>query len=642
MTLKKRLTNSPDLLVVIGIGIISLIVAGVDNVAVRVLFGFPFIFLASGYPATAIVFPRKKLQLLEAIMISSVMSLLLMYPAAVLTVVREGQGAIAIYQMHIINSLSSLFILQVLLTIFAFVRRGKQAWKGVNNLKLSKWLLISLLIYSIMTLTNLNRADANHDEYDLGYQAYDLVNGIFAGRKAYTVSFDGHPPLAIHIKHFTMQLLNPDGIDTLEDWQFRVTESVLGLLTIAYTYHLAEKFFSKKVAVIVALLLAVNNYLVFMGRFYERAIYITPLSVASIYFYLRFVNSKERKFLLLSGIAVGGALLVKASALSILLTIIVFTLVTSSQRIIPLLKLNLVVAAIYSPVIAFNLASYITTGYVDTNFSRILNHSHPHSTSFPKNPLLINPPTILSLLTDQYSLPIMLLFIISVLYLLIFKNWKPSEKLDIIWIGSILILFSLTVVRAYYMVFITIPLALLASTLFEKALRIKPKVAHCALIVILIYSAFYSYNTNIDDSYTIGEQFNDAGRSGTPLLWPSISRHFSISARSWTEEFGWKILVSELDEIITANDCIQVSEKLSDMVVRRYLGINDRVKQFYQGDEYISRFPRCDKTDVISGKKYVIEKIKTGSGNNPVKIIRDHLGNERFYLYEQGGKSLSS
>ena len=111
-------------------------------------------------------------------------------------------------------------------------------------------------------------------------------------------------------------------------------------------------------------------------------------------------------------------------------------------------------------------------------------------------------------------------------------------------------------------------------------------------------------------------------------------QHYSIAARSWSEEVGYKRLQSALDQTVRSGDCVIVSESLNPLAVRRYLGLNDEIKKYYLGQEYPSRYPSCPSDlSRVRGKVYMVSEDRNQPGSLII-IVSDHLGNDRFFLFE--------
>ena len=620
MKLIKFFRQSPDITLALAIGALALFLSFFPQLTIaRWVFGFTFVFLGSGYPITRIL-PRSA-SIIERTVASAAASLLLTYPASVLTVLIEGQSGEAIFGYHLTTSLSSLLLISFLVTVW--VTRQKTDKPRLR--KFPKLLLIPLVIYTALTLSNLNRADVFADEYDLGYQAYDLVDGIKAGRKAWIVSFSGHPPLAMNIKHFSMNILEPAGLEHLEDWQFRTSEALVGLLTILVVFALAKELYSEKTALIAALILSVNNYMVWMGRIFHREMYMTFFMTVAVYFVFRFMKSNDKRHLTVAGIGLGASLLTKETAVILVAAFLIWGLLSKKySRALP--RILLIAFLMFLPVILFNSTAFIITGYADVFFSNLFGFQRPGATPLELQPIR-NATSELSMLWDVYSPLVGLAFFASFLVSMLRKK-TYQERLLLIWTAISLLFFSLTAIRAYYFLFLTIPFVVFVS---REASKLPRGIRVVSVSILLLYSSLYSYNTNLSRNYS---RADDIGRIDGPiLLRHPLNTHFSIAARSWVEEVGYKRLQSSLDKKIKENDCLIVSESMNPLAIRRYLGLKDAVKEHYLGQNYLSRYPRCPRdTRQVLGEIYLISNKRSESGELEATVT-DHLGNERFYLF---------
>src|SRR4030067_3294607 len=113
MKLKKRLTLSLDIPLAPFPGAMALILIEYKISGIPLwLFAFSFVFILSGYPLASYLLPKRNYP--EKRIGSSVISLFLTYPTAVLTILIEGQSAEAIYSKHLPTSFSILFLLSLL------------------------------------------------------------------------------------------------------------------------------------------------------------------------------------------------------------------------------------------------------------------------------------------------------------------------------------------------------------------------------------------------------------------------------------------------------------------------------------------------------------------------------------------------
>ncbi|MEK7565628.1 MAG: hypothetical protein AAB506_01110, partial [Patescibacteria group bacterium] len=197
--------------------------------------------------------------MLIKLLLTFAVALFLTYPAAILTTIIEGQSSAAIYSYHLPISLFSYLLVSLPLIPLLC---------NIEMKRLPVSLVLIILIYSGLVFWNLGRADILGDDYDLAYQAYNLHDGIQAARKAYILSFNTHPPLFMTIKHYWFQLLFPAGLESVPSWGYRGMEGIMGIATILAVYALTKNYW-------VSAVLAVNNYMVFLGRVYLREMQLT-------------------------------------------------------------------------------------------------------------------------------------------------------------------------------------------------------------------------------------------------------------------------------------------------------------------------------------------------------------------------------
>lgn len=572
----------------------------------RLILGFPFVYLISGFPLARLFLPEEKTVSLKLILTSFACSLFLTYPAGVLTTVLEGQSAAAIYSVHLPHSLLSLGLISFIL-FFVLLKSNSDWWK-LSPPKVSKTHVILasiILLYSFFVFWNLGRADVTGDDYDLGYQAYNLHDGIQAARRAYILSFATHPPLFMTIKHYGMQLFSPYGLETLSGWMFRGVEGMIGIGTILATYLLVSKFFSKRTALITALFLAVNNYLIFYGRYFEREIYYLPFIILAFYFCLTSLQTPGYRRLILVGFLLGAALLIKASALvAIPPVVLTFWLKGKSLRRIGIVLGT--VFLIYTPVIIFNILMYLNTGYLDGTFSRIFGVYHPLNTGVPENSFLVNPITTFFLLADMYGYPIFFFFLLSLGALVV---WTPRDRLSKLLALSLLtgiLFFMFTPMRAYYLIFFTIPLVIFAAN-FSSWLLTASKAWMIPLSVLLVFSTVYSYRSNLI-SQQLGPEYGDVGAGGDYRLLMDNFWHtdFSLASAAFSPERGLKTLKQRLDNIYKPGSCLELQQDYLDLSVRYYLNTHDLVRKAFFGNAYKPDYSMCKDVNSSTSKKITI------------------------------------
>lgn len=475
-----------------------------------------------------------------------------------------------------------------------------------TKLKINNWLIIFPLILSVvMSFYQLGKPDLNGDEYDLGYQAYNLVDGIFAGRKAYVLSFSAHPPLAMYIQHYTMNILSPNGLDSLSDEMYRVGPALVGVLIVAVVYLFVREISSEKLGIITASLLAVNGYQIFISRIFHRENFLTLFLILTLYLLMRFLKTKDSHFLFISGIFFGAAMLVKANTLIILPAIFAMLWSNDRQNFRHFLKRFLLPAIVlFFPVIIYNLGAYVTTGYSDIFFSRIFQtQTHPGARIVSVN-IVRNLQEILLIGFDQYGILIFAVMGIStvVSFLTVKDKWT---RFFLIWIASIVLFYGINGVRVYYLPFITIPLLMITVIVLDKYIKSK-NIFMIIVLVLFTISFIRSSNTFFNYSFVSPLRDNDE----IPSIKEIGQSSYSLTSRRWLENRGWKNLRGDLNRIYTTDDCLEIGPNISSLSLRRYLKVDDKIKKFYLGKKYMEPYKIC--VDRESHSKIFIDYDKLG------------------------------
>lgn len=566
----------------------------------RILLGFPFVYLISGFPLARLFLPDERKISLKLFLTSFAFSLLLTYPAAVLTTIIEGQSAAAIYSFHLPHSLFSIGLIS-LVTFLVLVWKNKDWWQlSLPKITKAHFILgLIILLYSFFVFWNLGRADVVGDDYDLGYQAYNLQDGIQAARRAYILSFATHPPLFMTIKHYGMQLFSPFGLETLSDWMFRGVEGMMGIGTILAAYLLVSESLSQRTALITCLLLAVNNYLIFFGRYFEREIYYLPFALVAFYYCLNYLQSLKSRDLIISGLFLGCGLLIKASAL-IAVPPVLIILFLNKRSLRQMAILITIIFLVYTPIVLFNLLMYINTGYLDGTFSRIFHVYHPLNTGVPTNSLVVNPVTTFFLLTNLYGYPIMFFYLISLVSYFIFRYSATLFRLALLTLIFSGLFFMFSPMRAYYLIIFTLPLVIFTAA-FTVHLIGKSKLFFLPLVILLIFSVTYAYNSNLVN-HELDFLYFDIGSGGNyGILKDNFWKgDFSLAAAVFAPERGWKVIEEKIDRVFRPGDCLELQEESLDLEVRRYLQTHDLVKKALLGSGYHGKYPLCEETNPTS------------------------------------------
>ncbi len=537
--------------------------------------GLFFVYLLSGFPLSLIVLPKTG-SLLERVLLSGGISLFLTYPAGLLNVFFEGQSGRAIFGYHLTGDLVFLVLLTLISVLIVRLKNGRLLEEKLDLHLRPFWLLIIPVILSVFfNFYKLNKADLIGEEYDLGYQAYNLVDGIFAGRKAYALSFSAHPPLTMYIEHFTMQVLEPRGLDRLSDWMFRIAPAILGTLTVGAVFLIAQSITrSSWASFLAAMLLALNTYHVFLSRVFLREGFLTFFLSLFLLWLVRYQKDHKETNLYLAALSVGAAMLVKTTAVIAIATALLALILTKSKRLWRhAVAFVLVAFLIFLPVVVYNLGAYLTTGYTDIFFSRIFQtKTHPGASMIEGN-ISQNLSNLVNTLSDQYG---PLLLTVLSLSLLLSLRFKKDTIIIVLFTLLSLVAFLLNGIRYYYLSFLSVPaVVLLVSLLLEMEKKWQFVGASIGLVLVF-YSGFYSASTFFNVPPVFG---------------------FSTTAKTASANNGWKEIAGRLSGVYRPGNCLVAGETVTNLQLRRYLGTDDQVKEFYLGQNYPHRFKMCDEVE---------------------------------------------
>ncbi len=412
------------------------------------LLGFPFFYILAGLPL-ALLFFGQTVEIISLMVASSTISIILLYPAAILVAFLEGTDGAAIYQSHLKLDAFVVIGITLVFTLIALYRGQKKI--TYELLSFHKKYLVLIILAALFLLSNLNRADMATDEVDLGYRAYDLIDGMVAGRKGYTLSFYDHTPLALHANHFGFQMLENRDFRYLEDWMIRFPSAIIAFLSFLIWGLVFFKYLPRRQAEASWLLLAVLTPFLFSGRIFLREVFIT-FFLGGFFFFL--------EDWLLASIMLGAILLVKSTNFPLaILGIIIQTYWqsgTAKKKLSSILKSSGVILLIFTPILVYNAAAHMLTGYMDILFSKIFNIYHPAGYTGERahgGTLIPNFLNLLRVQADQLTIPGFILLLFGV-----FKSLKqPAKKIlymSAIMLTTIFIFYWLVGFRAYYLIYL--------------------------------------------------------------------------------------------------------------------------------------------------------------------------------------------
>lgn len=181
-------------------------------------------------------------------------------------------------------------------------------------------------------------------------------------------SFHDGPPLVFAIQKFFFFIF---GDNTLAA---RLPFTLFGLATVYLVYLLATELRNRTVGLLAAFLISILSFHVWISHIgYLEGIEIFFITL-TLWLLIKFINTKQRKFLYFLGISLGLTILTKYTALFLLPAILVYWLIFDRgiYKTKEFWLAGLLFILILSPVIFYNCMVFTTRGHFDAALSSML------------------------------------------------------------------------------------------------------------------------------------------------------------------------------------------------------------------------------------------------------------------------------
>ena len=203
----------------------------------------------------------------------------------------------------------------------------------------------------------------------------------------FALNFLHHPPLQRIIVLASYMVLG------ITEFASRLPSVLFGVMGILFTYLLAEALTkNRRVALLSSVMLGLLSYYFILSRMAMLEVYIAAFVTASLYFFIRFEESRRGRDAVLFGLFLGMGLLTKVYAILVLPIIILYALLTKNTKVLKsrgflisvllalamampwyLLAFFIMPSMLGIPPVAFNLyVSYLKVGLFDP-FGVLLN-----------------------------------------------------------------------------------------------------------------------------------------------------------------------------------------------------------------------------------------------------------------------------
>lgn len=202
-----------------------------------------------------------------------------------------------------------------------------------------EWLVLGgiLLLAALPRLTSLN-AFLAHDETHYWAWSHDFFMALLQGNWTGTIVGPGNPSITIFLGHslvmglkYGWAWLNGVQVTTLATWpdfqlaptldlliQRRMPLIIFNILAIVLAYRLLHRLYGRWVALVAAILLALDPFFLADSRTSRGEGLLASLALLAILAYLTYWLYGRRSYLFFSGLMTGLALLTKISAISLI------------------------------------------------------------------------------------------------------------------------------------------------------------------------------------------------------------------------------------------------------------------------------------------------------------------------------------
>ncbi len=343
------------------------------------------------------------------------------------------------------------------------------------------------------------------------------------------LSFHDHPPLVFLLQNVSMGIFGENKFD------FRLPSAIAGIISVYLIYLIGRKLFSENVGLLSAALYALTVNAVHNARLGIQEPILIALMLAAIYFFLR--AQEVRKYLLLTGIFAGLAMLAKYNAIILAPIFLVYILLFRREWLKEkFLWLGLALAlVIFSPVIIYNLNLYLTVGHFDFQLSYLLGQNPEVWQSAPgkeeAGSLVDRLKNFIPALAKANSWPFLILSAVG-LGLLARESIKKRGASSIFLltaVSSITLLIVGVIGPAPRFLAMLTPFLVLIAGKFISEWPIKSRrTTQVALALILLWEIFYAINTDL-------------------LPYPVGPKHFAFSRLRY-ENYRWGY--NELDNFL--------------------------------------------------------------------------------------------
>jgi len=195
--------------------------------------------------------------------------------------------------------------------------------KFIKKINFSHIIMAFILILTIATrLVGLGDRVMSHDEVNHVVPSFDLYSG-----RGYRHDPVTHGPLQFHLIALSYFLFGDN------DFSSRLPHALFSILTVGFVMVFFQRYLGKMGAIATGFFFAISPFMMFYGRYARNESLCTFFSVLGLFAILRFLESRESKWLYLLAVSLSLNFSSKETAYIFTAQLLVFLLILSLQDI---------------------------------------------------------------------------------------------------------------------------------------------------------------------------------------------------------------------------------------------------------------------------------------------------------------------
>ncbi|MBU5689738.1 MAG: glycosyltransferase family 39 protein [Candidatus Aenigmatarchaeota archaeon] len=347
-------------------------------------------------------------------------------------------------------------------------------------------LILILVLGSILRLQNLNK-DYQRDEsrfleavINFNNKGTLTYNEKSIGENLITV-FDHHPPLYIIYLSNIVKIFGTNIVIV------RFFTVIFSIFSIVFVYLIGSSYGKKEIGLLAAFLISINRiHVEYSQQIDIDGSFLTFLILASSYFFIRWLDKKEKKYYFLTAIFTTLSLLTKITSIAWFVSLIVFLIYKKKQKE----GFNfaiLVFALTFTSLLIFGI--YHNINY----FYSVINHIFKNVSEKTQTNILWKIYEFFGIITWEFTPSVLLIFALSSLY---FVKKSIDHNFIFIFLYGLPHIAILGITRYFVPI---IPFIIIISSVYlNKNINFKRKKSQIFALCLLLFSILYFLKIRTD------------------------------------------------------------------------------------------------------------------------------------------------